>query len=137
MSKSHYITGLRAVEQVLATDASDVRRIYAEYQTANPRVEAIIKSAQGHGIEIQPANRARLAQMSGEARHQGVIAEVQRSTTMDEAGLRSMVEQRLTAADSEPLLLLVLDGVQDPHNLGACMRTADAAAPRNNCLLRP
>jgi 23S rRNA (guanosine2251-2'-O)-methyltransferase len=127
MSKSHYITGLRAVEQVLATDASDVRRIYAEYQTANPRVEAIIKSAQGLGIEIQPANRARLAQMSGEARHQGVIAEVQRSTTMDEAGLRTMVEKRLTVADGKPLLLLVLDGVQDPHNLGACMRTADAA----------
>ena len=127
MSKAHYITGLRAVEQVLATDASDVRRIYAEYQTVNPRVESIIKSAQGHGIEIQPANRARLAQMSGETRHQGVIAEVQRSTTMDEAGLRSMVEQRLTAAESKPLLLLVLDGVQDPHNLGACMRTADAA----------
>ena len=41
MSKSHYITGLRAVEQVLATDASEVRRIFAEYQTANPRVEAI------------------------------------------------------------------------------------------------
>jgi 23S rRNA (guanosine2251-2'-O)-methyltransferase len=127
MSKSQYITGLRAVEQVLATDSSDVRRIYAEYQTANPRVEAIIKSAQGQGIEVQPANRARLAQMSGEARHQGVIAEVQRSTTLDEAGLRTMVEKRLTAADSTPLLLLVLDGVQDPHNLGACMRTADAA----------
>jgi 23S rRNA (guanosine2251-2'-O)-methyltransferase len=127
MSKSHYITGLRAVEQVLATDSSDVRRIYAEYQTANPRVEAIIKSAQLAGIEIQAANRARLAQMSGEARHQGVIAEVQRSTTLDEAGLRTMVENRLAAADSKPLLLLVLDGVQDPHNLGACMRTADAA----------
>jgi len=127
MSKSHYITGLRAVEQVLATDASEVRRIYAEYQTANPRVEAIIKSAQGHGIEIKPANRARLEQMSGESRHQGVIAEVRRSTTLDEAGLRTMVEKRLTAADSKPLLLLVLDGVQDPHNLGACMRTADAA----------
>jgi 23S rRNA (guanosine2251-2'-O)-methyltransferase len=127
MSKSRYISGLRAVEQVLATDSSEVRRIYAEYQTANPRVEAVIKSAQGQGIEIQPANRARLAQMSGEARHQGVIAEVQRSTTLDEAGLRTMVEKRLTAADSKPLLLLVLDGVQDPHNLGACMRTADAA----------
>jgi 23S rRNA (guanosine2251-2'-O)-methyltransferase len=127
MSKSHYITGLRAVEQVLATDSSDVRRIYAEYQTANPRVEAIIKSAQLAGIEIQAANRARLAQMSGEARHQGVIAEVQRSTTLDEASLRTMVEKRLAAADSKPLLLLVLDGVQDPHNLGACMRTADAA----------
>lgn len=127
MSKPHYITGLRAVEQVLATDATDVHCIYAEYQTANPRVEVIIKSAQGQGIEVQPANRARLAQMSGEARHQGVIAEVQRSTALDEAGLRTMVEERLTAAGSKPLLLLVLDGVQDPHNLGACMRTADAA----------
>jgi 23S rRNA (guanosine2251-2'-O)-methyltransferase len=127
MSKSHYVTGLRAVEQVLATDSSDVRRIYAEYQTANPRVEAIIKSAQQAGIEIQPANRARLTQMSGEARHQGVIAEVQRSTMLDEAGLRTMVEKSLTEADGPPILLLVLDGVQDPHNLGACMRTADAA----------
>ena len=127
MSKSHYVTGLRAVEQVLATDPAEVRRIYAEYQTANPRVEAIIKAGQGHGIEIQPANRARLAQMSGEARHQGVIAEVQRSTALDEAGLRTMVEARLTADVVRPLLLLVLDGLQDPHNLGACLRTADAA----------
>lgn len=127
MSKSHYITGLRAVEQVLATDSSEVRRIYAEYQTANPRVEAIIKTAQQAGIDIQAANRARLAQMSGEDRHQGVVAEVQRSTSLDEAGLRTMVETRLQGADSTPLLLLVLDGVQDPHNLGACMRTADAA----------
>lgn len=127
MSKSHYITGLRAVEQVLATDASEVRRIYAEYQTANPRVAAIIKTAQQAGIDIQAANRARLAQMSGEDRHQGVVAEVQRSTALDEAGLRTMVETRLQGEGSKPLLLLVLDGIQDPHNLGACMRTADAA----------
>jgi len=127
MSKAQYITGLRAVEQLLATNATEIRRIYAEYQTANPRVEAIIKKAQSAGIDIQAANRARLAQMSGEVRHQGVIAEVQRSTTLDEAGLRTMVEKRLEVADSKPLLLLVLDGVQDPHNLGACMRTADAA----------
>lgn len=127
MSKSNYITGLRAVEQLLATDATDVRRIYAEYQSVNPRVEAIIKAAQQSGIEIQPANRARLAQMSGEDRHQGVIAEVTRSTQLDEAGLRTLVEARLGESDGKPLLLLVLDGVQDPHNLGACMRTADAA----------
>ncbi|NQV87829.1 MAG: 23S rRNA (guanosine(2251)-2'-O)-methyltransferase RlmB [Woeseiaceae bacterium] len=127
MSKSHYITGLRAVEQVLATDSSEVRRIYAEYQSVNPRVEAIIKTAQQAGIDVQAANRARLAQMSGEDRHQGVVAEVQRSTSLDEAGLRTMVETRLQDVDNKPLLLLVLDGVQDPHNLGACMRTADAA----------
>ena len=125
MSKAQYITGLRAVEQILATESTDIRRIYAEYQTANPRVEAIIKAARQNHIEIQPANRARLMQISGESRHQGVVAEVRRSTLMDEAGLRTMVEERLQ--EGRPILLLVLDGVQDPHNLGACMRTADAA----------
>ena len=125
MSKSQYITGLRAVEQLLASESADIRRIYAEYQTANPRVEAIIQSARQDGVEIQAANRARLAQISGESRHQGVVAEVRRSTVLDEAGLRTMVEERLQ--DGRNLLLLVLDGVQDPHNLGACMRTADAA----------
>ncbi len=127
MSKAQYITGLRSVEQMVATDPSGIRRIFAEYQTANPRVEAIIKAAQKAGIELQPANRARLMQMSGEARHQGIIAEVQRSTILDEAGLRTLVEQRLQSGEGAPLLILVLDGVQDPHNLGACMRTADAA----------
>lgn len=127
MSKAHYITGLRSVEQILATDTADIRRIYAEYQTANPRVTAIIKAAQQAGIEIQPANRARLAQMSGEERHQGVVAEVERRTALDEAGLRNLVEKRLETGGGKPLLLLVLDGVQDPHNLGACLRTADAA----------
>ena len=127
MSKSRYVTGLRAVEQLMATKPDDVRRLYAEYKTANPRVEAIIAAANGAGIEIQPANRARLQQMSGEARHQGIVAEVSRSTVLDEAGLRSLVEERLQAPDGRKLLLLMLDGLQDPHNLGACMRTADAA----------
>ncbi len=127
MSKPQYITGLRAVEQMVATEPTDIRRIYAEYQTVNPRVEAIVKAAKKAGVDIQVANRARLAQLGGETRHQGVIAEIQRTTVLDEAGLRTLVEQRLEAADSKPLLILVLDGVQDPHNLGACMRTANAA----------
>lgn len=125
MSKSQYITGLRAVEQIMSGGSVEIRRIYAEYQTANPRVEAIIKAANKANIEVQPANRARLTQISGETRHQGVVAEVRRSTVLDEAGLRSLVESRLE--DGKSLLLLALDGVQDPHNLGACMRTADAA----------
>lgn len=125
MSKGQYIAGLRAVEQIMASESAEIRRIYAEYQTANPRVEAIIKAARREGVEIQPANRARLTQISGESRHQGVVAEVRRSTVLDEAALRTMVETRLQ--EGKLLLLLVLDGVQDPHNLGACMRTADAA----------
>ena len=125
MSAGRYITGLRAVEQLLASESAEVRRLYAEYQTVNPRVEAIIKMARQAGIDIQAANRARLTQISGESRHQGVVAEVRRSTVIDEAGLRSLVEKRLE--EGRKLLLLLLDGVQDPHNLGACMRTADAA----------
>ncbi|MDH3304972.1 MAG: 23S rRNA (guanosine(2251)-2'-O)-methyltransferase RlmB [Gammaproteobacteria bacterium] len=127
MSKVRYITGLRAVEQLLAAESEEIRRIVAEYQTANPRVQAVISAARSAGIEVQAANRARLAQISGESRHQGIVAEIRRSTVLDEAGLRTVVEERLQDAEGTPLLLLVLDGVQDPHNLGACMRTADAA----------
>ena len=127
MSKSQYITGLRAVEQLLASGSAEVRRVFAEYKTANPRVEAVIATAREAGIEIQPANRARLTQISGEGRHQGVVAEVRRSSVLDEAALRSLVEERLVADDNRPLVLLALDSVQDPHNLGACLRTADAA----------
>ncbi len=125
MSRTQYITGLRSVEQLLTGDTAEVRQLYAEYQTANPRVQAIITTARQAGIDIQPANRARLTQICGESRHQGVVAEIRRSTMLDEASLRTMVEERLESGDD--LLLLLLDGVQDPHNLGACMRTADAA----------
>ncbi len=127
MSKARYVTGLRAVEQLLAQPAAEITRLYAEYQTANPRVESIIAQANSRGIEIQAANRARLQQISGEARHQGVVAEIRRSQILDEGALRSLVEKKLTDGDGQPLLLLVLDGIQDPHNLGACLRTADAA----------
>ena len=127
MSKSRYVAGLRAVEQLLTSRAGDVRALYAEYQTANPRVEAVIARAGSLDIEVKPANRGRLQQLSGDARHQGVVAEIRRSTVLDEAGLRDLVEQHLTADAAVPLLLLILDGLQDPHNLGACLRTADAA----------
>lgn len=126
MSKSGYLAGLRAVEQLLAGDTADVRRILVEYRAVNPRVKAVVESAREKGIDIQEANRARLRQISGEARHQGVVAEVDRPTVLDEAALRNLVEGRLAEGDS-PLLLLVLDGIQDPHNLGACLRSADAA----------
>jgi 23S rRNA (guanosine2251-2'-O)-methyltransferase len=126
MSKSNYVTGLRAVEQLLSSKSTEVHRVYAEYQTANPRVEALIATANGRGIDVQAANRARLQQISGESRHQGIVAEIRRSTVLDEASLRSLVEERLQDPDAH-LTLLMLDGIQDPHNLGACMRTAEAA----------
>ena len=99
----------------------------ARYKSANPRVEAVVAIAKDRRIEIQAANRARLAQISGENRHQGIVAEIVRSSVLDEGALRTLVERRLTTNEQKPLLLLILDGIQDPHNLGACLRTADAA----------
>lgn len=125
MKAGRYVTGLRAVEQLLAGD-TEIRRLYVEYRSANPRVRDAIRVARDRGIDVQEANRARLRQMGGEPRHQGVVAEIRRNTILDEAGLRSLVESRLGDGGS-PLLLLALDGIQDPHNLGACLRTADAA----------
>jgi 23S rRNA (guanosine2251-2'-O)-methyltransferase len=126
LSKARYITGLRAVEQLLANRSSEIKKLLVEYRTANPRVEAVIASARELEVEVQEANRARLKQISGESRHQGLVAEIKSSPTVDEAGLRTLVEERLTEYPIPPLLLLVLDGIQDPHNLGACLRSADA-----------
>ena len=127
MSKARYVTGLRAVEQLLARPTAGVVKLYAEYQTSNPRVESIVARAGVQGIEVQSANRARLQQISGEGRHQGIVAEVKRESMLDEAALRSLVENKLTGDGGGKVLLLVLDGIQDPHNLGACLRSADAA----------
>lgn len=125
MSKAKYVTGLRSVEQLLSQKSAEILKIYTEHQSANPRLEEVIAQANARGIEILPANRARLHQISGENRHQGVVAEIRRARTMDDGALRTLVEEKLSA--DKPLLLLVLDGIQDPHNLGACLRTADAA----------
>ena len=125
MKKSRYIAGLRAVEQLLATGGAEFRKLFVEYRAENPRVKGVVHRAKARGIEVQEANRARLQQMSGEARHQGVVAEVRRAAVLDEAALRTLVESRLS--DGTPPLLLILDGIQDPHNLGACLRTAEAA----------
>ncbi len=125
MTKARYVSGLRAVEQLLSQRAAEVLKIYAEYQTSNPRLSAVVDQANAQGIEVQSAHRARLQQIGGESRHQGVVAEIRRSQVLDDGALRTLVEERLTK--DEPFLMLVLDGVQDPHNLGACLRTADAA----------
>jgi len=124
VSRARYVTGLRSVEELLAGKASTLKRVYVEHRSKNPRVNEIVDALNAEGIEVRFANRARLAQMSGEQRHQGIVAEIERDTGLDEAALRTIVESKLESGHR--LLLLVLDGVQDPHNLGACIRTADA-----------
>ena len=84
-----------------------------------PRVRDVVARATIAGCPVNVADAERLRQMAGTEHHQGVVAVV------DAAAPQLTIEEVLDTAQ-EPLLLLVLDGVTDPHNLGACLRSADA-----------
>lgn len=102
-----------------------VRRLYIDERSKNPRLSALREVAREAGIPSQGARSHRLNDMAQGTAHQGVIAELTGLPSYDEAALRDLVEHAL--GEGEAPLVLVLAGVQDPHNLGACLRTAEAA----------
>ena len=118
---TRFIYGFHAVIAKLRHSPDDVREIFIDRQRQDGRARDLVKLAETLGVHLIPSDAARLDGMSGhEARHQGVVAKVaalQRVLKLDDV-LDTL---------AEPALLLVLDGVQDPHNLGACLRVADAA----------
>lgn len=82
----------------------------------------VLALAATHGIKCQQVRRETLDGMADGGVHQGVVARLAPAAVLDENDLHALLDRL-----AEPPLLLVLDGVQDPHNLGACLRTADAA----------
>ncbi|MDS4030718.1 MAG: 23S rRNA (guanosine(2251)-2'-O)-methyltransferase RlmB [Candidatus Contendobacter sp.] len=117
------IHGLHAVTAVLNHEPEQVRGLWIERQRRDARMQALLDQAAAHGVAVHWVDRAELDRMSGGARHQSVVARLAiRSRGHDEADLPALL-----AAAREPALLLALDGVQDPHNLGACLRSAAAA----------
>lgn len=113
--------GIHAVSTLLKRDPKRVRRLLVQQGREDGRLQALIEQAGQLGIELQRRSRAQLDELAGGV-HQGIVAEC----TPLRAGSESDLEQLLDTLE-EPALLLVLDGVTDPHNLGACLRTADAA----------
>jgi len=114
------IHGFHAVIAKLRHDAEGVREIYLAAGRQDARSRDLVQLAEARGVRLVSVDNARLDGMAQGGRHQGVVAKVsaqQRFVTLDD------VLDGLT----EPALLLVLDGVTDPHNLGACLRVADAA----------
>ena len=117
------IYGLHAVMAALNSEPEQVRGLWLERQRRDKRMQALLDQVPGQGVAVHWADRAELDRLSGGARHQGVVARlVIRQRSYDEADL-----PELLAAAKGPALLLALDGVQDPHNLGACLRSAAAA----------
>ena len=122
MSKATRLFGLHAVRAVLMCQAERVHRLWIQDSRHDRRLEELVALAQTHGIVPQPAARHELDRLAGGARHQGAVIDVDMPRTRTDKALPEFLD-RLEA----PPFLLVLDGVQDPHNLGACLRSADAA----------
>jgi 23S rRNA (guanosine2251-2'-O)-methyltransferase len=121
MAEPSLVHGLHAVRWLLQRHPERVRQVWLQKGRDDARAAEIGTLARQAGIAIQNAEARTLDSMTAEASHQGVVAAIAPSQPWDEAQLH----QHVTALQ-EPALLLLLDGVQDPHNLGACLRTADA-----------
>ena len=133
MSETRILFGFHAVGGRLRRHPQSVVEIYLDASRRDARAQGIAAKARALGVRVVETDGARLAAFAGTDKHQGVAARVHAS----EPG---MTLERLLEALQQPALLLVLDGVQDPHNLGACLRVADAfgaqavIAPKDNAV---
>jgi 23S rRNA (guanosine2251-2'-O)-methyltransferase len=123
VSQSSLIFGLHAVEAALKRDPAAIEQLWCDAQRKDRRVRELATLAENQGVRPQWVPKRELeGLLPAEARHQGVAARVRGSVEYNEGYL-----EQLLIGLNEPVLLLVLDGVTDPHNVGACLRSADAA----------
>lgn len=118
--KSKMIFGFHAVTARLRHDPSSVEEIYVDAGRHDRRMQDLVRAAEAAKVRIIHAEDHRLDGMAGTRRHQGVVAKA------GPISLARTIDELLDAIEGPPLLLL-LDGVTDPHNLGACLRVADGA----------
>jgi 23S rRNA (guanosine2251-2'-O)-methyltransferase len=121
-ARGNLLIGIHSVASALTNSPTQVKALMVAEECHNPRVRELLQQAGDLGIRDFTQPRALLERRSEGQRHQDIIAEFQADNIWAEKDLA-----RLLDAIDAPPLVLVLDGVQDPHNLGACLRTADAA----------
>lgn len=117
------LIGIHAVEAALQHDPGNLVELYIESGSQNARLRELGERARELGVKPHARDRAALDRMTGGARHQGVVARYNAPAPLAESALAGLAEQAGRAA-----LFLILDGVTDPHNFGACLRSAEAAA---------
>jgi 23S rRNA (guanosine2251-2'-O)-methyltransferase len=120
MSAPALVYGLHAVRTLLQRSSGRLRRLQVDARRDDARLRELLQLARQNGVEPERVDAKQIAGRLGDVAHQGVLAEVDPLPPWREDELLDAV-----GAAQDPLVL-VLDGVQDPHNLGACLRTADA-----------
>ena len=118
---SEVIFGIHAVQALLERDPQRFQQVWILKGRDDRRLQPLIAALEAQGIVIQVATRQWLDSKVEGAVHQGIIAQVKPGRHYQEGDLPDLL------ASIESPLLLILDGVTDPHNLGACLRSADAA----------
>ncbi|MGC3987204.1 MAG: 23S rRNA (guanosine(2251)-2'-O)-methyltransferase RlmB [Pseudorhodoferax sp.] len=121
MSAPKVLFGFHAVSVRLKTAPQSIVEIYYEPTRRDARMRQFLERAREAGARLIEADGLRLAKLAGSHGHQGVAARVQPLPQ------QHSLDEFLDGLDGGPPLLLVLDGVTDPHNLGACLRVADGA----------
>lgn len=112
--------GFHAVTVRLKSAPTTVIEVHVDVSRRDQRMRQFVERAQGAGAKLIDSDDERLAKLCGTQRHQGVVARV------EAIAIRHSLDDLLDAVVGAPLLL-VLDGITDPHNLGACLRVADGA----------
>ncbi|SEQ34682.1 23S rRNA (guanosine2251-2'-O)-methyltransferase [Ectothiorhodospira magna] len=125
MAANDRVFGQHAVEALLSRCPERVRELRVQADRGDGRMRGLLERAAQAGVTVQPVARRELDALAGKVRHQGVMATITPMTPLGEGDLPDML-MALERRGTVPLLL-VLDGVTDPHNLGACLRTADGA----------
>ena len=122
MSETRILFGFHAVLSRLRQHAASVQEILIDRDRVDARMKDLLSMADGAGVRHMQVERSRLDGLAGvNGRHQGVIARVI-DTPIPYKDIHDILESDL----KEPPFFLILDGVEDPHNLGACLRVADA-----------
>lgn len=119
MTDTRIIHGFHSVLSRLRQDADAIKEIYLDRARGDRRARELVALAETRHVRLMLIDASRLDGITGRARHQGVAARI--AVAAPPLHLDDVLERI-----SEPPLLLVLDGVTDPHNLGACLRVADA-----------
>ncbi|WP_374347633.1 23S rRNA (guanosine(2251)-2'-O)-methyltransferase RlmB [Chitinimonas sp.] len=119
MANTRVLHGFHAVTARLARQPGSVLELYVAKGRQDPRMAELLRQAETAGTRLIAADVGRLDGLAGHQRHQGVVAVI-------DASQQHVVLEEVLEDLKEPPLLLILDGITDPHNLGACLRVADA-----------